>query len=244
MKQDSRKGPSCKQHRRLKPWVVNTIEALKVIWKCVVRLACVIILFTVSCKMFAVPTHTELKSDLQQPIVEMVEAEEAPKIEGSHEDIINRLVHDVDTGKAGNGDARKEYLGEYYDEVQKIVNEKYKEETKAVYKDSSAPKVTGSKAEYQAYAHELVISYGWSESDFNALVKLWTKESDWDPSSHNKSSGAHGIPQALPASKMASYGDDYMTSYKTQIQWGLNYIKNRYGSPTNAWAHWCNKGWY
>ena len=76
------------------------------------------------------------------------------------------------------------------------------------------------------------------------LIKLWDRESGWNPNSHNGSSGAHGIPQALPASKMASEGSDYMTNGNTQIRWGLSYIKNRYGSPSNAWGHFCSHNWY
>lgn len=110
---------------------------------------------------------------------------------------------------------------------------------------TSARAATGTKAEYQAYAKNLCINtYGWTENDFNCLVKLWERESNWNPNAHNKSSGAHGICQALPASKMASEGSDYMTNYKTQIRWGLKYIKNRYGTPANAWAHSQQKGWY
>lgn len=110
---------------------------------------------------------------------------------------------------------------------------------------TSVRTATGTKAEYQAYAKNLCINtYGWTENDFNCLVKLWERESNWNPNVHNKSSGAHGICQALPASKMASEGSDYMTNYKTQIRWGLKYIKNRYGTPANAWAHSQQKGWY
>lgn len=110
---------------------------------------------------------------------------------------------------------------------------------------TSVRAATGTKAEYQAYAKNLCINtYGWTENDFNCLVKLWERESNWNPNAHNKSSGAHGICQALPASKMASEGSDYMTNYKTQIRWGLKYIKNRYGTPANAWAHSQQKGWY
>ena len=104
--------------------------------------------------------------------------------------------------------------------------------------------VKGSVSEYQAYAQKRCFDYGWSDADFQALVKLWNKESGWNPSAHNSSSGAHGIPQALPASKMATAGSDYLTNYKTQIEWGLSYIKNRYGTPTSAWNHSCRKGWY
>lgn len=106
-------------------------------------------------------------------------------------------------------------------------------------------KATGSKAEYQAYAKDLCLNiYGWSENDFNCLVKLWNRESNWNPLAKNKSSGAYGICQSLPASKMASEGSDYLTNYKTQIRWGCKYIKNRYGAPANAWSHSQQKGWY
>lgn len=102
-----------------------------------------------------------------------------------------------------------------------------------------------SKSDYQKYAHDLVINtYKWSEADYSALVKLWNRESGWNPNSHNSSSGAHGIPQSLPASKMKSEGSDYYTNGYTQIRWGLKYIKNRYGTPSKAWQHFQNKNWY
>ena len=111
------------------------------------------------------------------------------------------------------------------------------------YKNSSV--VTGTKADYQAYAYDLVLNkYLWSESDYQALVNLWEKESNWNANAHNKSSGAHGIPQSLPASKMSSEGSDYYTNGYTQIRWGLKYIKERYGSPSVAWQHFQNKNCY
>ena len=110
---------------------------------------------------------------------------------------------------------------------------------------STTQSSSGTKAEYQSYAKNLCLNtYGWTENNFNCLVKLWNKESGWNPNAHNSSSGAHGIPQALPASKMSSEGSDYYTNGKTQIRWGLKYIKNRYGTPSNAWAHSQQKGWY
>ena len=109
----------------------------------------------------------------------------------------------------------------------------------------SASVVTGTKADYQAYAYDLVLNkYLWSESDYQALVNLWERESNWNANAHNKSSGAHGIPQSLPASKMSSEGSDYYTNGYTQIRWGLKYIKERYGSPSAAWQHFQNKNWY
>ena len=108
-----------------------------------------------------------------------------------------------------------------------------------------SPAKTGNKAGYQQYAHDLVINtYGWSEYDFQCLVNLWERESGWNPNCHNNSSGAHGIPQSLPASKMASEGADYYTNGYTQIRWGLKYIKGRYGSPANAWSHFQSNNWY
>lgn len=97
---------------------------------------------------------------------------------------------------------------------------------------------------YQEYAYSLFTQYGWSNNDFQCLVKLWEKESKWNPNAKNKSSGAYGIPQALPGSKMASEGMDWQTNYKTQIRWGLKYIKQRYGTPTAAWNSFLKKGWY
>ena len=115
---------------------------------------------------------------------------------------------------------------------------------KTTSRGSGAIRATGTKAQYQAYAKSRCQAYGWSNYDFDCLVSLWNKESGWNPLAHNSSSGAHGIAQALPASKMSKYGSDYMTNYKTQINWGLNYIKSRYGSPSKAWSHSKSKGWY
>lgn len=97
----------------------------------------------------------------------------------------------------------------------------------------------------QEYARDLVINkYHWSEADFAALVQLWNKESGWNYKAVNKSSGATGIPQSLPASKMATAGADYLTNPETQVRWGLDYIKQRYGSPLKAWAHSQAVNWY
>ena len=98
--------------------------------------------------------------------------------------------------------------------------------------------------EYQKYALSLMPEFGWEDSEMYSLIKLWDRESGWNPNSHNGGSGAHGIPQALPASKMASEGSDYYTNGNTQIRWGLKYIAGRYGSPSNAWSHFCSNGWY
>ncbi|TDD37898.1 hypothetical protein E1287_07525 [Actinomadura sp. KC06] len=85
---------------------------------------------------------------------------------------------------------------------------------------------------------------GWSAAQFAPLNRLWERESNWKWNARNKSSGAYGIPQALPPGKMASFGSDWRTNWATQIRWGLDYIKRRYGSPARAWAHSQRTGWY
>ncbi len=96
----------------------------------------------------------------------------------------------------------------------------------------------------QAIAYELVLAKGWSGSEFDCLVALWNRESHWNVYAHNTTSGAYGIPQALPGSKMASVGADWATNPKTQIVWGLGYIQARYQTPCGAWGHSERKGWY
>jgi hypothetical protein len=86
--------------------------------------------------------------------------------------------------------------------------------------------------------------YGWTGQQALCLNWLWTRESGWRLVWNYGGSGAFGIPQALPASKMASAGPDYMTSPVTEIRWGLGYIAERYGTPCNAWKYETDKGWY
>jgi hypothetical protein len=95
----------------------------------------------------------------------------------------------------------------------------------------------------QDIARALLSTYGWSESQFGCLDSLWTRESNWNLHAANPS-GAYGIPQALPGSKMASAGPDWQNNAVTQIKWGLGYIAERYGSPCGAWAHSQGHGWY
>jgi hypothetical protein len=106
------------------------------------------------------------------------------------------------------------------------------------------PSFTPNPGSAQAYAQQAVAARGWSESEFNCLVPLWKKESGWNAAAMNKSSGAYGIPQALPGSKMASAGADWQTNANTQIEWGLSYISGRYGTPCGAWGHSVSVGWY
>ena len=96
----------------------------------------------------------------------------------------------------------------------------------------------------QALGKEMAAARGWGDDQFACLLTLWNHESGWRVDAHNKSSGAYGIPQALPGSKMASVASDWRTNPATQITWGLNYIKGRYKTPCGAWAHFTAKHWY
>ncbi len=96
----------------------------------------------------------------------------------------------------------------------------------------------------QQFAHTQVLEYKWDESEFTCLVDLWNRESKWNVHAHNEGSGAYGIPQALPGSKMRSVDSDWRDNYETQIIWGLGYIKSRYTTPCNAWSHSETTGWY
>jgi hypothetical protein len=96
----------------------------------------------------------------------------------------------------------------------------------------------------QQIAEGMLGSYGWSSSQFSCLQPLRNAESGWNAPASNPSSGAYGIPQALPGSKMASAGPDWQTSAATQVRWGLGYIRSVYGSPCAAWPHEQAYGWY
>lgn len=95
----------------------------------------------------------------------------------------------------------------------------------------------------QAIGYQLVLARGWGDSEFSCLVALFNRESGWNVYASNPS-GAYGIPQALPGSKMASAGADWATNPATQITWGLNYIAGRYSTPCGAWGHSQTTGWY
>lgn len=93
-------------------------------------------------------------------------------------------------------------------------------------------------------ARTLMADYGWGDDQFSCLDSLWTKESNWQYNAQNPSSGAYGIPQSLPAEKMAEFGSDYLTNPVTQIKWGLSYINDVYGTPCSAWSHSQATNWY
>lgn len=105
--------------------------------------------------------------------------------------------------------------------------------------------VPGTLSDYQKYAGEKLQAEGFSSpGELGCLIKLWDRESGWRVDADNPSSDAYGIPQSLPGEKMATEGADWRTNYKTQINWGIKYIKGRYGTPCTAWQHSEDFNWY
>lgn len=104
--------------------------------------------------------------------------------------------------------------------------------------------VAVSPSSSQAEAASQMQAYGWGADQLTCLISLWQKESNWNSTAENPSSGAYGIPQSLPGTKMASAGADWRTNPATQIKWGLSYIAERYQTPCGAWGHSVAVGWY
>ena len=108
---------------------------------------------------------------------------------------------------------------------------------------SAAEAQSSQTSRNKAIAKAMVAKRGWDKVQFGCLLRLWARESGWNHRAGNRS-GAYGIPQALPGHKMASKGRDWRTNPRTQIAWGLAYIKQRYASPCRAWGHFQSHGWY
>ncbi|MFF2204520.1 transglycosylase SLT domain-containing protein [Streptomyces sp. NPDC058145] len=107
---------------------------------------------------------------------------------------------------------------------------------------SAAPAqaATDSASSARTIAHKMIPD----AAQYDAFSKIVEHESGWNPSATNGSSGAYGLVQALPGSKMASAGSDWKSNPATQIKWGLDYMNSRYGSPVKAWSFWQANGWY
>jgi len=116
-----------------------------------------------------------------------------------------------------------------------------KGDVKPLFVENAELPTSGSSKEY---ALKTLLEMGWKSDQYSCLVTLWERESNWRVNAMNKSSGAYGIPQSLPGTKMASEGADWLTNPQTQINWGLKYIKGRYGSACGALAHSNKFNWY
>lgn len=135
-------------------------------------------------------------------------------------------------------------------------NSKQTAETSQAIKQTPAPTPTPAPADNpngmvhatpeqaKLYAQAACAQLGWTGAMWEDLVKLWTKESNWRWNAENKGSGAYGIPQSLPADKMASAGANWHEDASIQITWGLSYIRSKYGNPSEAWKHSQETGWY
>ncbi|MFD5224938.1 phospholipase [Microbacterium sp. NPDC058342] len=137
-------------------------------------------------------------------------------------------------------DAREAEAERIAAEKARIAAEKAAEEKRRAAALAAANTVEGAQATARRLAAE---RYGWGEGQFSCLASLWNKESSWNYRAYNPS-GATGIPQALPGSKMATAGADWRTNATTQISWGLDYIKRAYGTPCAAWGHSQAVNWY
>jgi hypothetical protein len=115
------------------------------------------------------------------------------------------------------------------------------DEAAAIFVANAEEPETGSIKEF---ALSLVSDYSWGRDQYSCLVALWERESNWRWDAINKDSGAYGIPQALPGLKMSEMGADWLTNAETQVSWGVNYIKHRYGAPCGAMAHSNKFNWY
>jgi hypothetical protein len=120
-----------------------------------------------------------------------------------------------------------------------LAAEQQAQQAKAAAQQAAA----GPSGSPQQIAQGMLSSFGWGQDQWSCLDQLWQQESGWNVNAQNPS-GAYGIPQALPGSKMASAGSDWQTNAATQIKWGLGYIQSTYGSPCAAWSQEESAGYY
>jgi hypothetical protein len=143
------------------------------------------------------------------------------------------------TSAAGQANSLRQALAD-----QKAATKKAKESTGTVPYTGPIPTSCKEFVGNRAVGCALMLDDGFTIDQFPCLNKLWNRESGWNAHADNKGSGAYGIPQALPGTKMSSVGSDWQTNPATQIKWGLGYIKGRYKTPCNAWSTSENTGAY
>ncbi|GAA3910996.1 lytic transglycosylase domain-containing protein [Microbacterium invictum] len=166
-------------------------------------------------------------------------------------DSLQKALTDAKAKKAAEEAAKKKAAAEAKAKAEREAAEKAAAaERAAAQRSTAAPAPTSSGSsnysggDARAIARDMLAQRGWGDDQFQCLDALWSRESGWNYQAHNSSSGAYGIPQALPGSKMASAGSDWQTNPATQIKWGLGYIDGRYGTPCGAWNHSQSHGWY
>ncbi len=131
-------------------------------------------------------------------------------------------------------------------EAARIEAERQAAEQRAARDAQRQQLIANAQDDPRAVARMMLGDFGWGDSQWSCLEKLWVGESNWNYKATNPSSGAYGIPQSLPASKMATIAADYRTNPVTQITWGMTYIKAVYGTPCSAWGSWNSRSphWY
>ncbi|MEZ0577408.1 transglycosylase SLT domain-containing protein [Nocardioides sp. MH1] len=138
--------------------------------------------------------------------------------------------------------------GARYDVPDAVILEQLRRAAERIAQNYTAPPtptpVDVDPGTNRALGYHLLLDFGFDEKQWPYLDALWHRESGWNHLAENPSSGAYGIPQSLPGTKMAVVGDDWRTNPETQIRWGLAYIAARYGTPEGAWAHSQKTGWY
>jgi hypothetical protein len=172
----------------------------------------------------------------------------APSVDPSHQQALTDAQQKAAQAAADAANLAKQADDAAKRQAEEQAASRSQERTQATQK-ATTPNypVPSSCSEYsgnRAIGCGVLLETGFGLDQMPCLDKLWTKESHWNPLAKNASSGAYGIPQALPGDKMAGYGDDWQTNPVPQVKWGLAYIKNRYGTPCDAWAHSQAKGWY
>jgi hypothetical protein len=170
----------------------------------------------------------------------------SPTVDPSHEQALTDAQQKAAAAAADAADQAKKA-----DEAAKRIAEQAasRSKTRSQAPAPPAPRypVPASCSDYsgnRALGCAVLLDNGFGLDEMPCLDKLFTKESGWNPKARNASSGAYGIPQSLPGSKMASFGADWQTNPVTQVKWGLSYIRSRYKTPCGAWSHSQATGWY
>lgn len=155
-------------------------------------------------------------------------------------------IHGIALGDKIASPAAKQQMQDYLSGGDGLGGRDYEPRPNVILPLPTSGQIKGrSPAAAKQYALSRFGLYNWNpDRQWSSLNKLWERESNWRWNALNESSGAYGIPQSLPASKMASAGPDWRTNPATQVDWGLGYIHDRYRTPLKAWAHSQSVGWY
>jgi hypothetical protein len=168
----------------------------------------------------------------------------APSVDPSHEQALTDAQQKAAQAAAAAADQAKKAEEAAKRKAAEQAASRSETRTQAPTQNYPVPSSCADYTGNRAIGCAVLLDSGFGLDQMPCLDKLFTKESHWNPLARNASSGAYGIPQALPGSKMATAGADWQTSVATQVKWGISYIRNRYKTPCGAWAHSQSSGWY